>query len=424
MEDLDADFQNHGLDILEIIIDKLRNAESNRCCLGILLKRMETLKIVLDGPGRKIKIDSFANIYTLIQSAEVISNLYCYHVSKTYYQHPVKAGKAREEIQHLVEHIGISLQETSLDNFAQVAPMQEYSLLFDTAELNDNSATVLALQGMPELEDTDMLDAVVDEFRARNSLLAAGLSKGRSVGGDPAHRVWAVRLEEVSVAAGTAAGGAPAANRFRGAPVALKGKTMSPSARIDPRALRQLPFELSVLYKLRHPNVCACHGASVGFQHASTAAQPLYTLLLEWSHHSLREEIERPHLFPGSLLRDYGPASDEQRVQLAKARPPPDFGRFRADFEPPSDFGRFRAGFGSPSDIEPPSKLVQVRAADPDLGAYSDPRRRALASVPLLRGPAGRRSRLWAACCPNREEGGRICTADPSPVLSLYCQCW
>ena len=179
MEDLDADFQNHGLDILEIIIDKLRNAESNRCCLGILLKRMETLKIVLDGPGRKIKIDSFANIYTLIQSAEVISNLYCYHVSKTYYQHPVKAGKAREEIQHLVEHIGISLQETSLNNFAQVAPMQEYSLLFDTAELNDNSATVLALQGMPELEDTDMLDAVVDEFRARNSLLAAGLSKGR-----------------------------------------------------------------------------------------------------------------------------------------------------------------------------------------------------------------------------------------------------
>ena len=182
MEDLDADFQNHGLDILEIIIDKLRNAESNRCCLGILLKRMETLKIVLDGPGRKVKIDSFANIYTLIQSAEVISNLYCYHVSKTYYQHPVKAGKAREEIQHLVEHIGISLQETSLDNFAQVAPMQEYSLLFDTAELNDNSATVLALQGMPELEDTDMLDAVVDEFRARNSLLAAGGRASSSLG--------------------------------------------------------------------------------------------------------------------------------------------------------------------------------------------------------------------------------------------------
>ena len=321
IEEFEADFLGHCLKTLDSVVEKLENAESNKACLEILMRRLEVLRIILDGPGRKMKIDLVAKIFSLIQSAEMISNMYCYDVSKTYMQHAVKAGKVREEIQHLVEHMGLCLCEMGIDNCTSGTGMHEDSLRFDAAELKDNSAIVLSLQNTAELEDTDMLDSVVEEYRARNSLIVSCLHQNVSVGGDPKHRAWALRLEEVSVF--TPEDGSTertlAADRFRGAPVILKSKSMSPSAPIDARALKLLPFELSVLFKLRHPNVCGCVGASVGFQHPSAAAQPFYTLLLEWHSHTLRDEIERPGHYPGSLLRDYGPASDEQRVQIAQA---------------------------------------------------------------------------------------------------------
>jgi hypothetical protein len=69
--------------------------------------------------------------------------------------------------------------------------MQKDSLEFGDAELKDNSDTGFALQSIPELIDTDMIDAVAEEFRAGNSLI---ISKGNHI-----HSPWDVNLDEVEV---------------------------------------------------------------------------------------------------------------------------------------------------------------------------------------------------------------------------------